>query len=109
MRALAGARDIPAVRELSWFNHGFMRARVVEGGLVLSDLRMGLEPDYNFSFVVAKREGQRWRSIPPRQLQAAYRAPVAQGRLKEALAGLWRRIWHSPEIVPDDAPPSASA
>jgi inner membrane protein len=86
-----------------------MRTRVEGHELVLSDLRMGLEPDYNFSFVVATREGQRWRSIPPRQVQAAYRAPVAPGRLKEALAALWHRIWHSPEIVPADPPPSASA
>jgi inner membrane protein len=109
VQALAEAQDILAVRELAWFNHGFMRARVVDGQLVLSDLRMGLEPDYNFSFVVATREGQRWRSIPPRQVQAAYRAPVAQGKLKEALAALWRRIWHSPEIAPVNPPPSASA
>lgn len=109
VQALAEARDIPAVRELAWFNHGFMRAREVEGELVLSDLRMGLEPDYNFSFVVARREGRQWRSIPPRQVQAAYRAPVALGKLKEALLALWRRIWHSPEIVPADPSPSASA
>lgn len=108
-QALAEARDIPAVRELAWFNHGFMRARLDDDELVLSDLRMGLEPDYNFSFVVATREGGRWRSIRPRQLQAAYRAPVAQGRLKEALAALWRRIWHSPEDLPADRDPSAPA
>ena len=109
VQALAEARDIPAVRELAWFNHGFMRARVDGDELVLSDLRMGLEPDYNFSFVVATREGQQWRSIPPRQVQAAYRAPVAQGKLKEALAALWHRIWHSPEIVPAEPHPSAPA
>ena len=109
VQALAEARDIPAVRELAWFNHGFMRARVVNEELVLNDLRMGLEPDYNFSFVAARREGGQWRSIPPRQLQAAYRAPVAQGRLKEALLALWHRIWHSPGIVSADPPPSASA
>src|SRR5690606_9263744 len=39
VQALAEARDTPAVRELSWFNHGFMRARVVDDELVLSDLR----------------------------------------------------------------------
>ncbi len=107
VRALADAGDIPAVRELAWFNHGFMRARVVAGELVLSDLRMGLEPDYNFNFAVAAREGGRWRSMTPRQLQDAYRAPVAQGKLKEALAALWRRIWHSAGIVPVDAQTSS--
>ena len=96
-QALGEARNIPAVQELTWFNHGFMRAQVVGDELVLSDLRMGLEPDYNFNFAVAVREGGRWRAIPPRQLQAAYRAPVASGKLKDALARLWRRIWHQPE------------
>lgn len=96
-QALGEARDIPAMQELAWFNHGFMRAQVVGDELVLSDLRMGLEPDYNFNFAVAVREGGQWRAIPPRQMQAAYRAPVASGKLKDALAQLWRRIWHQPE------------
>ncbi|HET6784136.1 MAG TPA: metal-dependent hydrolase [Pseudoxanthomonas sp.] len=96
-QALGEARNIPAVQELAWFNHGFMRAQVLGGELVLSDLRMGLEPDYNFNFAVAAREGGQWRAIPPRQLQAAYRAPVASGKLKDALAQLWHRIWHQPE------------
>src|SRR5690606_32341673 len=59
-QALAEARDIPAVRELAWFNHGFMRAQVVDGELVLSDLRMGSDPDYFFSYAVARREGDNW-------------------------------------------------
>lgn len=96
-QALGEARNIPAMQELASFNHGFMRAQVVGDELVLSDLRMGLEPDYNFNFAVAVREGGQWRAIPPRQLQAAYRAPVASGKLKDALAQLWRRIWHQPE------------
>ena len=96
VQALAEAKHIQAVQELAWFNRGFMRAQVVGDELVLSDLRMGLEPDYNFNFAVAVREGGQWRAIPPRQLQAAYRAPVASGKLKDALAQLWHRIWHQP-------------
>ncbi|MET1163240.1 MAG: metal-dependent hydrolase [Pseudoxanthomonas sp.] len=96
-QALAEAQRIEAVRRLAWFNRGFMRAQVVGDELVLSDLRMGLEPDYNFRFAVAAREGGQWEAIPPRQLQAAYRAPVASGKLKAALNQLWRRIWHQPE------------
>ncbi|MDR6839854.1 metal-dependent hydrolase [Pseudoxanthomonas sacheonensis] len=96
VQALAEAKDIEAVQELAWFNHGFMRAQVVGNELVLSDLRMGLEPDYNFSFVVAVREGDEWRAIPPRQVQDAYRAPVARGGLRKALFELWSRIWNQP-------------
>ena len=47
-------RRIPAVRELRWFTHGFLKAQRHEGELVLADLRMGAEPDYSFRFVVAR-------------------------------------------------------
>lgn len=96
VQALAEAKDIEAVQELAWFNHGFMRAQVIGNELVLSDLRMGLEPDYNFRFAVAEREDDGWQAIPPRQLQAAYRAPVARGGLRKALLELWSRIWNQP-------------
>jgi len=95
VQALAEARDVPAVRRLQWFNRGFMRARVKDDGtLVLSDLRMGLEPDYNFSFEVARREGGAWRAIPP--VQQTWRAPVSGwSGLRALLAAMWQRIWHA--------------
>src|SRR3546814_9211 len=62
-QALAEAQDIPAARRLAWFNHGFMRAQVADGELVLSDLRMGSEPDYFFSYAVAWREGAGWQAL----------------------------------------------
>src|SRR5690606_6657909 len=83
-QALAEARDIPAVRRLAWFNHGFMRAQVVDGELVLGDLRMGSEPDYFFSYAVARREGDRWHGLtPPRQL-----------RLQRDFGTMWQATWH---------------
>lgn len=88
VQALAQARDIPAVQRLVWFNRGFMRAQVVDGELVLSDLRMGNEPDYFFRFAVARR-GSDWQPIPPRQLDA----PRDFGR---AGREMWRRIWNAP-------------
>ncbi len=91
MRAVA---DVPAVQRLRWFNHGFMKARVVDGRVVVSDLRMGLEPDYIFNFVVARRDGGAWRAIPPEQLQWPWNAA---GRLR----GMWSRIWVEPRgVVP---------
>jgi len=97
VQALAEVAALPAVEQLTWFNRGFMRAQVVDGELVLSDLRMGLEPEYNFNFAIARQTPEgRWEEIPPRQLQAAYRAPVAPGHLREALSRLWWRIWNEP-------------
>lgn len=65
-----------------------MRSDVRAGRLRLSDLRMGLEPDYTFQFEVAQRDGGGWRGIAPRQLQ--WHAPT------ERLGTLWQRIWQAP-------------
>jgi inner membrane protein len=83
-QALAEAGDIAAVRELAWFNHGFMRTRIVDGELVLSDLRMGTEPDYFFSYAVAQRGGDGWQAIaPPRKLDP-----------HRDFGPMWRATWH---------------
>ena len=84
--ALADAADIPAVARLAWFNHGFMRASEVDGELVLTDLRMGNEPDYSFNFAVAEHDDGRWRGIAPEQLAFAWdsagrRLPMVWGRI----------------------------
>lgn len=97
--AMATVSDYSAVRRLAWFNHGFMKAEQRDGMLVLSDLRMGAEPDYSFRFVVAERDGERWREIPSRQKQWPWEA-------SRRLGGMWQRIWHAPV---DEAAPAAAA
>jgi len=94
-QALVAAANIPALRSLTWFNRGFMRATVVDGELIVSDLRMGLEPNYNFNFLIARqRDAGQWEPVtPPQQLRDAWRAPVADGKTGSALARLWQRIW----------------
>lgn len=91
-QALGETRDIAAVRRLTWFNHGFMRAQAVGDELVLSDLRMGSEPDYFFRFAVARRDGGVWKSIPPRQLPGE-RDAGAMWR------STWTRIWREPAVA----------
>lgn len=88
--ALQTARDIPAVQRLTWFTHGFQKAEIRDGELVLSDLRMGGEPDYSFRFAVATGDGETWRALqPPRQLRLEWKSP-------RGLDALWRRIWSAP-------------
>lgn len=87
--ALRAAADIPSVARLLWFNHHFAKAEVRDGRLVLSDLRMGAEPDYTFRFAVAERDGDGWRTIAPEQLHWT-------GATRAQLAALWQRIWHAP-------------
>ena len=91
--ALAATSDLPAVARLHWFNRGFMKAQVREGRLVLSDLRMGAEPDYSFNFVVAVRAGDGWRQVPPEQLSWPWEA-------RRRLGQMWQRIWTEPDASP---------
>jgi len=102
-QALRESAGIPAVRQLNWFNRGFMRARVENGELVLSDLRMGMEPNYNFNFVVARWQDGAWQAIAPRRLPLDWPADAdgrsRSERLQEAARYLWQRLWHSPAAV----------
>lgn len=98
VQALREAAGVPAVRRLAWFNRGFMRARVEDGRLVLSDLRMGLEPDYNFSFEVAERDDGHWRAVPP--VQRPWTPPISGGDgLRRLTSAMWHRI-----RTPSDTP-----
>ena len=96
VQALRQAADIPAVQRLEWFNRGFMRAQVVDGRLVLSDLRMGLEPDYTFNFAVAAEREGRWQGIVPEQLRGDYSRPEARADISRRLGLMWDRIWREP-------------
>ena len=87
--ALQAVSGFAKVERLRWFNHGFMKAQERDGRLVLSDLRMGAEPDYIFNFVVARRNSPTWREIPVEQLDWPWNAA-------ERLGGMWERIWVEP-------------
>lgn len=91
VRAFGDAGHVPALQRLAWFNHGFMKAQVQDGRLLLSDLRMGAEPDYSFTFAVAEADGGGWRAIPPEQL----RWDLPRG---DQLAVMWERIWNQPPV-----------
>lgn len=82
--ALQAASGIAAVARLSWFNHGFQKAEVRDGTLVLSDLRMGQEPDYSFAYAVARRDAGGWREIRPYN--------VARMQLRKALRTVFGRL-----------------
>lgn len=87
--ALREVSHLPDVRTLAWFNHGFMKAEVRDDRLVLSDLRMGAEPDYTFRFIVARREGGRWIPVPVEQPDWPWEA-------SRRLSAMWTRIWSQP-------------
>lgn len=95
VKRLREVADLPSVRELTWFSHGFLKAEVHAGQLVLSDLRMGSEPDYSFRFAVAQHDTQRWYAIPTQQLEWPWAA-------RARLPALWRRIWHADEATREE-------
>ena len=95
-QALQANAQLPAVQRLAWFNGGFMRARVQERRLVLSDLRMGMEPDYSFNFAVAEQVDGQWQAIAPEQIRADFARPERRAEAGARLAAMWRRIWQAP-------------
>ena len=103
VQALEQVGGLAAVRRLAWFNHGFMKARVRDGVLELSDLRMGAEPDYSFVFAVARQQDGHWQAIAPQQLRPPWEA-------RRRLGAMWHRIWHEPDPrQPADPHDSANA
>jgi inner membrane protein len=73
---LAGCLDgQDAFEKLASFSGGFYRIGQRGDRLVVSDLRMGLTPNYVFSFAVAERSGDMLRSIPPVRQRSERRAP----------------------------------
>jgi inner membrane protein len=84
--SLEAASDVRAVARLRWFTRDFLRATVDENGrLTLADLRMGQEPDYVFSHIVAEIGNPHWRPVPPEQ--------VPFDASQRALDETWRRIF----------------
>ena len=91
--ALQAASHIPAVQELSWFNRGYMRAQVRDDGLlVLSDLRMGIDPNYSFNFGVARQAGQQWQALDmPMRVRASGPGALSRANLGMLWHGTWER------------------
>lgn len=91
--AKAAAADIPAAARMAWFNHGFQRAQVRGDKLVLTDLRMGSEPDYFFNYAVARRDAMgQWHALQPSE---RFALPDARPRTAQ-LGRVWERIWQAP-------------
>ena len=88
---MAGIEEHPPVVKLKWFTRGYYAFSAVEEDVVMTDLRMGSEPDYVFRFKVARLNG-------------SHPAPTEDERLKATqdwrrLAWVWTRIWNAmPEL-----------
>ncbi len=86
------------VRRLKWFTHGFYTVEADAGSVVVSDLRMGVEPNYVFRFKVA-------------EIGNPHPTPVASTQLPvqrdwDLMPSLWQRIWGPSEFQPNGDPAS---
>ena len=82
---LAGIEEHWPVRRLKWFSHGFYSVNENAGDIVISDLRMGAEPDYVFSFKVGEIANPHARPVRSVRLEV--------DRDLGLLRVVWRRIW----------------
>jgi inner membrane protein len=87
---LNGIEDYWPVRRLQWFSKGFYSVSLREADIVISDLRMGVEPDYVFRFKVGTLSNPHARPALPQQL------PVI--RDWSILRPIWQRIW-DPSVI----------
>lgn len=61
-----------AYKKLNWFSHGFLKTEIIDDRLIISDLRMGLEPDYVFQFAISEKKDGKWRAITPLKVGTRY-------------------------------------
>ena len=82
---LTGIEARPPVVKLQWFTRGYYALTTESPYVVMTDLRMGSEPDYVFRFKVARLDGSRL-------------IPIDDERLKTTmdwrrLTSVWTQIW----------------
>ncbi len=82
---LAGIDRHWPVQRLQWFSKGFYKVWQRGDAIVVSDLRMGYEPDYVFSFVVGRENNPHVAPVPVERIRP--------NRDLRRLKGVWQRIW----------------
>lgn len=61
-------RGLPALEQIARFSHGFYSVNERDGLIRITDLRMGQEPSYSFSFAVARRASAPVPILPPQSV-----------------------------------------
>jgi inner membrane protein len=88
-------RNLAIPNEIRNFSRGFYRVASDNGSVTITDLRMGQEPFYVFSFEFAKQDATGVTPVPTRN--AGNRSDLP---LSDAFAWLWRSMWGSPQLPP---------
>ncbi len=85
---LRGLNNNWPVQRLQWFTKGFYKVENLNGAVVLSDLRMGVEPDYAFRFKIGEIGNPHQKPVLGQRLESI--------RDWSRLPGLLERIWSGP-------------
>jgi inner membrane protein len=85
----AELQGIDGVRRVAAFSKGFFKLQDEGGRVLISDLRMGQEPAYLFTFAVAQRQSSPIALDKPEQV--GRRPDIERG-----LPWLWQRMWGNP-------------
>ncbi len=83
--------QLDGVRRIAAFSQGFYRLRADDGRLTLTDLRMGQEPGYVFTFDLGQLDAPGQQAA----VQVGYRTDVGEG-----LRWLWQRLWGEAVLPP---------
>jgi inner membrane protein len=82
-------RDIPGYQRIGAFSRGFYALRADGPRVLISDLRMGQEPAYTFTFAIAERAS-------PAQALTVPEAVSTRPDLGKLLPWLWQRVRGDP-------------
>lgn len=85
LELIAPLRDSWPVQRLQWFTKDFYSAALSGGDIIITDLRMGSDPEYVFSFKVGEMGNPHPHPAPVEQLPGI--------RNFERLRWVWARIW----------------
>ncbi len=81
---LASLHEHWPVTRLQWFTHGFYSVHYADDSLLMADLRMGVEPNYAFTYRVAEREGENFRPVRSSLVESEFGL--------EDIRGIWQRL-----------------
>lgn len=91
LELIRGLEEHPPVAKLRWFTRGYYAVDIEEEGVVVTDLRMGSEPDYVFRFKVAEPANP--HPLPTKDEKLKTR------RNWDQLILIWKRIWAPMPVV----------
>ncbi len=85
---LSGLENDWATQRLQWFSKGHYTLKQIDGDVILSDLRMGFEPNYVFTFKLGTISN-------PHTVALSKPERVSVSQDMSGLSWVWARLWSS--------------